>query len=102
MDEVAGGNAVGGDEDFGMEAGTEEVDGDHGRSAETAVRFVVIQPCTSPTAAKIPRAITAAIRVYSIAVTPSSSFRNFLIFSIFFSPLLCVVVSTVVDDYLLR
>lgn len=39
MDEVAGGDAVGGDEDFGMEAGTEEIDGDHRRSAETAIRF---------------------------------------------------------------
>jgi hypothetical protein len=39
MDEVAGSHAVSGDDDFGVEAGTEEVDGDDGCSAETPVGF---------------------------------------------------------------
>lgn len=30
MDDVAGSKTIGGDEDFGMEAGPEEIDGHHG------------------------------------------------------------------------
>jgi hypothetical protein len=39
VDEVAGTDAIGGDDDFGMEAGTEEIDGDDGGSGQTPVRF---------------------------------------------------------------
>jgi hypothetical protein len=39
VDEVAGADAIGGDDDFGMEAGTEQIDGDDGGSSEVPVRF---------------------------------------------------------------
>jgi hypothetical protein len=37
MDEVAGSNSIGGDDDFGVESGTKEIDGDNRSSTEIPV-----------------------------------------------------------------